>query len=116
MTGATGNIGRMVVDHLLERGARDVRALTMDPARANLPPGVEVAHGYLRRVETLPAALEGVDRMYLARAPETVDEVMALARAAGVRRVVDLSGEPSTASPDETSHSDMSDARYCSRS
>jgi uncharacterized protein YbjT (DUF2867 family) len=94
VTGATGNIGRKVVGHLVERGARDVRALTTDPARARLPPGVEVARGYLRRVETLPAALEGVDTMYLAPTPDTVTEVVELARAAGVRRIVDLSGEP----------------------
>lgn len=94
VTGATGNIGRMVVDHLLALGATDVRALTTDPRRAALPAGVEVAEGYLRRIETVPAALEGVDRMYLAPTPETVTEVLRLARAAGVRHVVDLSGEP----------------------
>lgn len=94
VTGATGNIGRKVVDHLLTRGATGVRALTTNPAKAALPPEVEVAHGYLRRIETLPAALEGVDSLYLAPAAETVGEVLELARAAGVRHVVDLSGEP----------------------
>lgn len=96
VTGATGNIGRMVVDHLVARGATAVRALTTDPARAALPDGVEVARGYLRRPETLPAALAGVDRMYLAPTPDTVTDVLALAREAGVSHVVDLSGEPST--------------------
>ncbi|QWF77711.1 NAD(P)H-binding protein [Amycolatopsis sp. CA-230715] len=94
VTGATGNIGRKVVDHLLALGARDVRALTNDPGKAALPEGVEVAEGYLRRTGTLPAAFEGVDRMYLAPTPDTVAEVLALARTAGVRHVVDLSGEP----------------------
>ncbi len=94
MTGATGSIGRKVVDHLLARGATDVRALTVDPARAALPPGVEVVEGYLRKLETVPAALDGVDRMYLAPTPETVTDVVALAREAGVRHIVDLSGEP----------------------
>jgi uncharacterized protein YbjT (DUF2867 family) len=94
VTGATGNIGRMVVDHLVAAGASDIRALTTDPARAALPAGVQVAVGYLRRVETLPAALEGVDRMYLAPTPETVGEVLRRAVDAGVRHVVDLSGEP----------------------
>ncbi|GAA1948226.1 NAD(P)H-binding protein [Amycolatopsis minnesotensis] len=94
VTGATANIGRKVVDHLLALGARDIRALTNNPGRAALPEGVEVAEGYLRRVDTLPAAFEGVDRMYLAPTPDTVTEVLALARAAGVRHVVDLSGEP----------------------
>lgn len=94
VTGATGNIGRKVVDQLLARGATDVRALTTDPERAALPEGVEVARGWLRRPHTLPAALRGVDRMYLAPTPDTVDEVLAAARDAGVRHVVDLSGEP----------------------
>lgn len=94
VTGATGNIGRKVVDHLLALGARDVRALTNNPGKAALPGGVEVAEGNLRRTGTVSAAFEGVDRMYLAPAPDTVAEVLALARAAGVRHVVDLSGEP----------------------
>jgi len=94
VTGATGNIGRKLVDHLLAKGASDVRALTNDPDRAPLPAGVDVVKGYLREVETVPAALEGVDRMYLAPTPDTVGEVVALERRAGVRHIVDLSGEP----------------------
>jgi uncharacterized protein YbjT (DUF2867 family) len=93
VTGATGNIGRKVVDHLLARGVDAVRALTTNPARAALPDGVEVAVGYLRRTETLPAAFDGVEAMYLAPTPDTVEEVLRLAREAGVQRVVDLSGE-----------------------
>ncbi|MHA6626062.1 NAD(P)H-binding protein [Pseudonocardia sichuanensis] len=93
VTGATGNIGRMVVDHLLARGAGAVRALTTNPAKAALPEGVEVAVGYLRRPATLPAAFDGVEAMYLAPTPETAEEVLGLAREAGVQRVVDLSGE-----------------------
>ncbi|WP_069166976.1 NAD(P)H-binding protein [Nocardia altamirensis] len=93
VTGATGNIGRKVVDHLLAGGAEDVRALTNNPARAALPAEVEVAEGYLGRVSSLPAAFDGVDRMYLAPLLDTIDEVVALAKAAGVRQIVDLSGE-----------------------
>jgi uncharacterized protein YbjT (DUF2867 family) len=96
VTGATGNIGRMVVDHLLARGADDVRALTTSPARANLPDGVEIARGYLRKPETLPAAFAGVDRLYLAPVLETVTDVVRLAREAGVRHIVDLSGDETT--------------------
>ncbi|WP_378738498.1 NAD(P)H-binding protein [Nocardia brasiliensis] len=93
VTGATGNIGRKVVDHLLAGGADDVRALTNHPDRAALPAGVEVAEGYLGRVSSLPAAFEGVERMYLAPVLETIDEVVALAKKAGIRHIVDLSGE-----------------------
>lgn len=94
VTGATANIGRKVVDHLVAQGAKDIRALTTDPERAALPPGVQAVKGYLRRPETLPAAFAGVERMYLAPAPENVDEVLTLAIAAGIRHIVDLSGEP----------------------
>lgn len=94
VTGATGSIGRMVVGHLLSRGATDVRALTVDPDRAALPDGVEAVRGSVRRPESLDAALDGVDAMYLAPYPPTVDDVLARARDAGVGHVVDLSGEP----------------------
>jgi len=92
VTGATGNVGRLVVDHLLAAGATQVRALTANPAKAALPAGVEVVDGYLGRLETMPAALEGVDRMYLAPLPQTVRQVVELARQAGVQRIVDLAG------------------------
>jgi uncharacterized protein YbjT (DUF2867 family) len=91
VTGATGNVGRLVVDRLLAAGAKQVRALTNNPAKAALPAEVEVVDGYLGRLETLPAALEGVERMYLAPLPRTVRGVVALARQAGVRHIVDLS-------------------------
>ncbi|RZQ63806.1 NAD(P)H-binding protein [Amycolatopsis suaedae] len=90
VTGATGNVGRLVVDHLRAAGA-PVRALTKNPRRAALPDDVEVAEGYLGDLATLPAALDGVERMYLAPLPETVADVVALARKAGVRRIVALS-------------------------
>ena len=92
VTGATGNIGRLVVDHLLAGGAKDVRALTNNPAKAALPPEVNVVKGYIGRPETVPPALEGVDRMYLAPLVETAREVVALAKEAGVQHIVDLAG------------------------
>jgi uncharacterized protein YbjT (DUF2867 family) len=92
VTGATGNVGRMVVDELLARGATDVRALTVDPAAADLPDGVEVVRGFLGRVATLPDALAGVEALYLAPHPATVFEVGRLAAEAGVRHIVDMAG------------------------
>ncbi|MFE3545750.1 SDR family oxidoreductase [Nocardia sp. NPDC059177] len=94
VTGATANIGRKIVDHLVAAGRTDIRALTTDPERAALPAGVEAFRGYVRRPESLAGAFDGVDRLYLAPSADTVTEVLALARAAGVRHVVDLSGEP----------------------
>ncbi|GAA0508335.1 nucleotide-diphosphate-sugar epimerase [Paractinoplanes deccanensis] len=90
VTGATGNIGRMVVDELLALGADDVRALTVDPARAALPDSVEVVRGFVGRPEAIPFA--GVDVMYLAPHIPTARETCRLAAEAGVGRIVDLAG------------------------
>ena len=92
VTGATGNIGRRVVDHLIDLGANDIRALTKNPARAKLPDGVSAITGYLGDPESLPAALAGVERMYLAPLPETLGATLELVKKAGVRYVVALSG------------------------
>jgi uncharacterized protein YbjT (DUF2867 family) len=92
VTGATANIGRMVVDELLDLGADDVRAFTVDPARAALPPGVDVVTGFFNRPDTVAAALDGVDRMYLAPHIPTAAGVCRAAAEAGVRHIVDLAG------------------------
>jgi uncharacterized protein YbjT (DUF2867 family) len=73
-----------------------VRALATNPEKAKLPAEVEVVRGYLGCVESLPAALEGVDRMYLAPLEETVRECVVLAAEAGVQHIVDLSGGKDT--------------------
>lgn len=68
VTGATGNVGRLVVDQLLALNATDVRALTNNPEKAALPEEVEVFEGYgehkkagafrrMCRLATSPAAL-----------------------------------------------------------
>ncbi|HZC27886.1 MAG TPA: NAD(P)H-binding protein, partial [Actinopolymorphaceae bacterium] len=90
VTGATANVGRMVVDELLGSGV-DVRALTSDPARAALPPDVEVHEGFIGRPHTVRDALVDVDAMYLAPYPRTARQITEMARGAGVRRIVALS-------------------------
>jgi uncharacterized protein YbjT (DUF2867 family) len=82
----------MVVDELLALGAGDVRALTVDPAKAALPDGVEVVRGFVGRPSSLEGALRGVDVMYLAPHVPTVHEACRLAAANGVGRIVDLAG------------------------
>ena len=95
VTGATGNVGRNVVDQLVERGA-DVRALVRDPASANLPAGVNVVQGDLLDVDALRAAFAGVSTLFLLNAvvPDEFTQallMLGVAREAGVRRVVYLS-------------------------
>jgi uncharacterized protein YbjT (DUF2867 family) len=93
VTGATGSIGRRIVDHLIDLGADDIRALTKNPAKAQLPDGVRAVTGYLGDPESLPAAFEGVEQMYLAPLPATLDVTLELATQANVQYVVALSGE-----------------------
>lgn len=90
VTGATGNVGRLVVDELLGTGV-EIRALTNNPGKANLPGGVEIAQGFIGKPETVRDALVGVERLYLAPHPKTAQAVVDLAVQAGVRRIVDLS-------------------------
>lgn len=92
VTGATGNIGRKVVDELVARGVTDIRALTKNPAKAALPSGVEALRGFIGEPETLDGAFEGVSAMYLAPYEPTAVEVLERARAAGVEYVVATSG------------------------
>ncbi|MGC5033501.1 NAD(P)H-binding protein [Micromonospora sp. DT229] len=89
VTGATGTIGRQVVDRLLASEAR-VRALTRRPDSAGLPSGVEVVGGDLERPETVEPTLVGVDSLYLLAEGDT-EQVVELARMAGVRHIVVLS-------------------------
>jgi NAD(P)-dependent dehydrogenase (short-subunit alcohol dehydrogenase family) len=96
VTGASGTVGRSLVAQLARAG-EPVRAMTRNPAVARFPAGVEVVHGDLGDPATLPAAMEGADRLHLFPFPETATEVMALASKAGVRRVTVLSSGSVTA-------------------
>jgi uncharacterized protein YbjT (DUF2867 family) len=91
VTGATGSVGRLVVDELVAAGV-PVRALTVDPERAKLPAEAEVVVGSLAKPSTLPVALKGVSAVYLAPMARTVRRFCELASEAGVERVVALSG------------------------
>ncbi|MGK5558945.1 SDR family oxidoreductase, partial [Actinomadura kijaniata] len=86
VTGASGNVGRPLVDLLLEAGV-PVRALTRDPAAAGLPAGADVVAGDLT---TVGAALAGVEAVFLVWPLPTADAAPAVveAVAAHARRVV----------------------------
>ncbi len=64
VTGATGNVGGQVVSQLASTGA-PVRALVRNPDSAGLPDGVEVVRGDLSDPDTLDAAPEGVEAVFL---------------------------------------------------
>lgn len=87
--GATGSVGRQVVEQLVDAGA-DVRALARNPDSAGLPDGVEVVRGDLTAPATLEPALDGVSSVFLVWAlfgQDTAPEVVELFAKHSVRVV-----------------------------
>ena len=75
VTGATGHIGRIVVEQLVTAGVR-VRAMTRRPQQARFPEAVETIAGDLTDPAALASVLAGVDRMYLFPVARTAREVV----------------------------------------
>ncbi|WP_433193845.1 SDR family oxidoreductase [Nocardia sp. CA-107356] len=104
VTGATGTIGRPLVELLAAQGVR-VRAVTRSPESAALPPDVEVVAGDPARPDTLADALDGASAAFLH--PRAVGDAAfdfaKLAHEHGVRRLVALSAinidDPLSAQP-----------------
>jgi uncharacterized protein YbjT (DUF2867 family) len=91
VTGAAGNIGGELVAALAEAG-QPVRALTRSAEPGRFPPGVELAGGDLNDPASLRPALDGADGVFLLPGYADMPGVVAEARRAGVRAVVQLSG------------------------
>jgi len=99
LTGATGTIGSEVAA-LLSADRVAFRAIVRDVARARekLGDGPELVHGDLSRPETLPAALEGADRLLVLTAPsdqlsELEAHLVDAAVDAGVSAIVKVSAQ-----------------------
>jgi uncharacterized protein YbjT (DUF2867 family) len=95
VTGATGRVGRQVVEQLVKRDA-DVRVLVRDPSKANFPARVNVVQGEMLDIDSLRSAFADVSTLFLLNAvagDEFTQALIALniAREAGVERVVYLS-------------------------
>lgn len=98
VTGATGNVGHNVVEQLLAHG-QAVRAMTRDPSRGHFPEGVEVVAGDLSQPESLPAALDGVEGVFLFPVHGQLRSFVDLAGRGGVERIVLLSSASVTTQP-----------------
>ena len=97
--GATGNIGRRVAAQLAASGA-PVRAMTRNPAAAELPPGIDLVQGDLTQPETLDRCLEGIDTVFLVWVAAASAVAPALERIARYgRRIVFLSAPYKTPHP-----------------
>jgi uncharacterized protein YbjT (DUF2867 family) len=95
VTGATGTIGSQVLAQLAGRGTQ-VRALTRSPKTARLPATIEPVLGDLADVDSLRAAMKGVDTLFLL-VPNVADELtqamlaLSVARESGIKGIVYLS-------------------------
>lgn len=94
ITGATGQLGRLVVEQLKAKvPASDIVALVRTPSKADAL-GVAAREADYSRPETLPAALAGVDTLLLISSSEVGQRtaqhraVIDAAQAAGVGRIV----------------------------
>ena len=95
VTAATGQVGSVALNVLVEAGA-EVRALIRDPSAFAAPEGVQVVQGDFDDDPSIAEALKGVSVILLAvrDSPNSVPQhhrVLAHVRQAGVRHVVKLS-------------------------
>jgi uncharacterized protein YbjT (DUF2867 family) len=89
VTGATGNVGTVVVAELLKRGA-EVRALIRKPDAAHkLPANVEVAIGDLLDPVSVEESMKGVDKLFLLNAV-VADELTQALIAYGIAKRIGL--------------------------
>jgi uncharacterized protein YbjT (DUF2867 family) len=94
ITGASGNVGKEVVNQIVQTGAK-VRA-TFQSSGKTAPPGVEIAIVDFNEPATLRAALDQVDRVFLvgpptAQLPSLEKKAIDVIARSNVRQVVKLS-------------------------
>lgn len=109
VTGATGNIGRSLVE-ILARDGHEVRAVSRGAGGTDLPAGVTAVAADLGDLDAFGAAVAGADSLFLlitgqqlvtGPAPEQVVETVA---AAGVRRVVFVSSQAAVTRPESAGY------------
>ncbi|MEV5716788.1 NAD(P)H-binding protein [Amycolatopsis mediterranei] len=88
--GASGNVGRHVAAGLNSAGEK-IRLTSRKPLPAGFPPGAEAVTADLESPETLPAVLDGAQRVFLYAKPAGIDGFVTAAESAGVAHVVLLS-------------------------
>ncbi|MGK5533632.1 SDR family oxidoreductase [Streptomyces sp. URMC 129] len=108
VTGATGNVGRSLVAVLAAAGER-VTAVSRGIAEADVPTGVRHLRADLTEPESLRAVVEGADALFLHDGGAGAQglnpaEILDVAKAGRVRRVVLLSSIGVATRPDSASH------------
>jgi uncharacterized protein YbjT (DUF2867 family) len=92
ITGATGNVGTELVRALHGAGEPVAALVRFDPPAGALPTGVEARRGDLTDPTTLREAWDGVESLFLLPGYDETPAILRDARAAGVTRLVLLSG------------------------
>ncbi|MGW7680422.1 NmrA family NAD(P)-binding protein [Kribbella sp. NPDC054772] len=88
ITGASGNAGGAVAQSLAAQG---ISARALIRSTIDLPAGVEAVYGDLNRPDSFVDGLAGVSGIFLLSGYDRLDELLANAVRAGVRKVVVLS-------------------------
>ncbi|MFF7680028.1 NAD(P)H-binding protein [Actinacidiphila glaucinigra] len=98
VTGATGNVGQPLVRALVTAGEQ-VTAVSRGISARDMPTGVRHHQADLAEPESLAPALDGADALFLLTSGDfvsaggSVSDVLDVARAGGIRRVVLLSSQ-----------------------
>ncbi|MBO8184149.1 SDR family oxidoreductase [Streptomyces spirodelae] len=109
VTGATGNIGRTLVERLAAAG-QETLALSRRPGPAETPAGVRYAQADIADSASMRPVLEGADALFLLLGGELnmrgepASELLEVARSAGVGRVVLVSSQINRTRPAAPSH------------
>ncbi|HEV2635551.1 MAG TPA: NAD(P)H-binding protein [Actinocrinis sp.] len=103
VTGATGNVGQVVVRALAAKGEQVTAVARRRPAAA-LPDGVRFYAADLAEPEMLRAVVEGAEALFLLVAGDDPRGLLDAAKAGGVRRVVLLSSIGAGTRPEAYGH------------
>lgn len=112
VTGATGNVGRVLMEALAAAGER-VTAVSRGTSPVPMPEGTRHHRADLAEPETLRPALDGADALFLlvsgAGAHVDPGDILDVAKAGGVQRVVFLSSQAAGTRPQSLSHAPLRD-------
>jgi uncharacterized protein YbjT (DUF2867 family) len=108
VTGATGNVGRSLVRALVAAGEQ-VIATSRGISDADIPEGVRRRRADLTDAESLRPVCEGADALFLQNGGPSAHllspgDILDVAKAGGVERVVLLSSQGVATRPDSDSH------------
>ncbi|OAH15353.1 NAD(P)H-binding protein [Streptomyces jeddahensis] len=108
VTGATGNVGRSLVQALMAAGEQ-VTATSRSISDADVPEGVRHRTADLTDAETLRPVLDGADALFLQNGGPSAhllspQHILDIAKTGGVRRVVLLSSQGVATRPQSASH------------